>query len=291
MRRLMFIGLAVILLAGLAGGQATYTKYALGSGVTVFAVGRAVKLGVSDNTCLLTGIGEGSAAVGFIAMIEKDASDDYHNLVVNAGRITARLSVAQVIVIGDELTATGNGALVEAGVGDRVIAIATEAVTTVGDSADIEIMIYMEPIIDENGARKWQVYDAAPDEYDLDGENIFSADLSSSGGVDVKTLDFYFTCTVDDKGTDGSVTGTVAKFTWQITGDISTSIAPGATVYLLDRHFYQSQTVAMQAADMDPELTDNFTVNVKVEEELGIDGTGRITNALLTVVGTPRIGP
>jgi len=278
MRRLMFIGLAVVLLAGLAGGQVIKFSVSTEDSV-VLKIGDVVKLNADDE---VKRCGYADSVIGFVAMMEYVSADTLA-LIVNAGPI--KTHVTEAVNYGAKLTpdAANPGELKNAGVGDRSVAIALE---TIGAAGDIKVMIQLDPITTQTGAKKWQIYDAGPTEYDLDATDIFS-DYSSTGGVDVAALDFYFTCTIDDHGSSGSVTGTVANFAWDITG-LSTSSAPGATVYLLDRHFYQSQTVAMQATDMDPSATDNFTVNVNVTEGLGIDGTGRITNALLTVVGTPR---
>jgi len=288
----MFIGLTVVLLAGLAGGQVI--KYSLKAEDDYLpSIGDPIQFktpATFDTVELAT---SGTNTIGFVAMLEVVGADTLA-LVVNAGAITATVKrdATSDIPAYTALTVNASGELVIAGEGDRIVAYSLDTLELAAgeDTISIKIMIQLEPIPDENGARKWQILDAGPIEYgdNTPPDSIYSPPLSSSGGVDVAKLDFYFTCTIDDKGSSGSVTGSVANFAWDIGGDIAASSSPGATVYLLDRHFYQSQTVAMQATDMDPAATENFTVNVNVTEGLGIDGTGRITGALLTVVGTPR---
>lgn len=66
------------------------------------------------------------------------ADDPVQVWVVQRGEIVnAILTTGQTIVIGDELTATGDGTLKEATYEDEVVAIAVEAVTTTGTAARI----------------------------------------------------------------------------------------------------------------------------------------------------------
>ena len=109
---------------------------------TLIAIGQCIELTEINNHCRLSD--NGYDVIGFVALSETDGRN-YYNLVVNSGRITARLSIGETVSIGARLTASHiAGELVEAGPDDRVIAIATEAITATVNSQDIEIIIQCE---------------------------------------------------------------------------------------------------------------------------------------------------
>lgn len=85
--------------------------------------------------------GDGVVAIPMVALEDElqgkgiddayAADDPVQVWVVQRGEIVnAILTTGQTIVIGDELTATGDGTLTEATYEDEVVAIAVEAVTT-----------------------------------------------------------------------------------------------------------------------------------------------------------------
>ena len=268
---------AVLLLLVAAAMAQNVIKYSLTSS-SALAIGRAVKLGATDNTCVLAGAADGDSVIGFVGMTETAAGPTYYNLIVNAGRITAAISGASgAVSIGSDLTAAAAGSLKVAGVGDRVIAKATQAVATPPGAC--EIMIQLEPITTDSGARLWQAAQSAMTSITGSASGDQSlVQIAIATACDVEDMQLLFTGTADDK--DGNGGAVVNVSINDGTSDLSTQ-----TLYLVDRHFYQSQAVAVSARkDVSP--TDTPTFDVYVWESDGMTD-GRI-KGVFTIVGTPR---
>jgi len=279
MRRI-FVGMgALLLLAALAGAQATVIKYAVKlSSTNTPAIGDVVKLNSSDE---LEKCDDADDAIGFVAMIEDDGTDKW-GVVVNAGVIKARIK--DDVDAGDSLTvsSTAAGALEDAGVGDRVVAVALEDVSgSGGDTLGNVLITGVGPIKGANQARIWQ----AP--LDLtnitvtgrgDSAELLSTDLTLNNcGVD--SVKIQFTGTVDDRRGSG---GAVVKVA--ISDGSGTMIGDSTVVYLVDLAFYQSASVVITAVqDVDPDSSPTYNVMAWCTNGLT---NGRI-KGILTVVGTP----
>jgi len=274
MRRVLVV-VALFLLVGAVLAQ-NVIKYELSSSAAL-DIGAAVKLGASDNTCALAGDGEGSDVVGFVAMTESDGSN-YYNLIVNSGRITAAIhSGSGAVSIGDSLTAAAGGSLKVASAGDRVIAIATQAVAS--PPGQCEVVIWLGPMPGSDGARIWQ--SAVTSMTSITGTASSKQDLITINCTNcgVEYMKVQFTGTVDDK--DGTSGGAVVN----VAINDGSSDLDTQTLYLVDRNFYQSQATALTGTD-DVSLTDSPAYTVQVWESDGMTN-GRI-KGVLTIVGTPR---
>ncbi|RKZ33367.1 hypothetical protein DRQ33_04375 [bacterium] len=275
MRRLILAVVMVVLIAGLVMAQ-DVIKYELSSS-SALNIGDAVKLGATDNSCDVAGAGEANAVIGFVGMTETDGTN-YWNLIVNSGRITAAIhSASPAVAIGDSLTIAAGGSLQVAGAGDRVIAVATQAVGTPPGAC--EVMIQLGAISGAGGARIWQ--SAVGSMTDITGTAAAKQTLTSIAitDCDVEYMKVQFTGTADDKAT--SAGGAVVNVELD-DGGVSMGTQ---TLYLVDRHFHQSQAVALTATD-DVAPADDPTYTVYVWESNGMTN-GRI-KGVLTVVGTPR---
>ena len=179
--------------------------------------------------------------------------------------------------MGSNLTVAAAGSLKVAGAGDRVIAKATQEVAS--PPGDCEIMIQLEPITTSSGARIWQAAQSSMTSITGSASGDQSlVQIAISTDCDVENMQLLFTGTADDKDGNG---GAVVNISINDgTSDLATQ-----TIYLVDRHFYQSQAVALSAIkDVSP--TDTPTFDVYVWESDGMTD-GRI-KGVFTIVGTPR---
>ncbi len=278
MRRVIAAAM-VLMLFGAVMAQ-NVIKYELSSS-SALNIGDAVKLGASDNTCQLAGDGEGALVIGFVGMTETDGVN-YYNLIVNSGRITAAIhSSSGAVSIGDSLTAAPAGSLKVAGAGDRVIAIATETVASPPGAC--EVIIWLGPMPGADGARIWQSVVAAMT--DITGTAAAKQQLTqiSITDCDVEYIKVQFTGTADDKA--AAAGGAVVNVELDASGTPGSGSLGTQTLYLVDRHFYQSQAVAITGTE-DVSPTDDPVYTVYVWESDGLTN-GRI-KGVLTVVGSPR---
>jgi len=267
---------ALLLLVALAGAQATVIKYAVKLDDTnTPSIGDVVELDTDDE---LTLCGDADSAIGFVAMIEEDASGDKWGVVVNAGVIKAHITEA--VDAGDSLTVDGSSAgdLKKASAGDRVIAVALADLTAAGD-ANVLITGMGAITSGVSGAKIWQ--SAVTTMTDITGtvgsrQNLTSVPITNCG---VEYMSINFTGTADDRGGTGG--GAVVNIA---INDGTSDLATGV-VYLVDLVFYQSQSIALSATD-DVSPTDDPTYTVQVWESNGLTN-GRI-KGVLTVIGTPR---
>jgi len=280
MRRIFVVMGALLLLVALAGAQATVIKYAVElSSTNTPAIGDVVKLNSSDE---LEKCDDANDAIGFVAMIEDDGTNKW-GVVVNAGVIKARIKAS--VSAGDSLTvsSTDAGALKDAGVGDRVVAVALEDVSGSGSDTLGNVLITgIGPIKGANQARIWQTaIDTMANITQTSlgpSAEIFGSDLTLINcGVD--SVKIQFTGTVDDRRGSG---GAVIKVA--ISDGSGNIIGDSTVVYLVDLAFYQSASVVVTAVkDVNP--TDSPTYNVMAWCTNGLTN-GRI-RGILTVVGTP----
>ncbi len=274
MRRALFVVVLLMLVGALMAQNVI--KYELSSSAAL-NIGDAVKLDTTDNSCQVSGDGEGASVIGFVAMTETDGSN-YYNLVVNSGRITAAIhSGSGAVSIGDSLTAAAAGSLKVAGAGDRVIAIATQAVASPPGAC--EVIVWLGPMPGADGARIWQ--SAITSMTSITGTAASKQDLTSvtCTNCDVEYMKVQFTGTADDK--DASAGGAVVN----VAINDGSSDLDTQTLYLVDRHFYQSQATALTGTD-DVSPADSPVYTVQVWESDGMTN-GRI-KGVLTVVGVPR---
>ncbi|GEM_PF-1861502 len=246
------------------------------------AIGTAVKLYTTDNTCTIAGAADGDDVIGFVAMAEGGATDTFH-LVVNAGRLTS-IGVTEAVTIGDELSISTAGSLKVAGAGDRVIAIAMQDAAA---QAACEIMIQLEPIASGSGAKLWQVAVAgAP--VDITGtaaakQQLLEIDMTGTD-CDVENMKIQFTGTVDDKASAEG--GAVVNVEISEDGDPGTGILASQSVYLVDRNFHQRQAMVL-TINQDVVPTNEPIYHVNVWETEGLTN-GQVAEGILTVVGMPR---
>ena len=278
MRRIFVVMGALLLLVALAGAQSVI-KYAVPidqSDYSGAAIGEVVELNSEDS---LVACDAGSDALGFIAMIEDDGTHKWA-VIVNAGVISA--TVHGGVSAGDSLTVDGSnpGDLKAAGVGDRVVAVALEDIST-GGSGNV-LVTGVGPIASATGAKIWQATTTSyPNMQSISGTSTTRQDLITLSITDcgVEYMSINFTGTADDR--DGSSGGAVVNVAiHKGTSDLATG-----TVYLVDLVFHQSQSIALSATD-DVSPTDDPTYKVQVWESNGLTN-GRI-NGILTVIGTPR---
>lgn len=270
------------LLVGIVGAQ-NVIKYELSSS-SALNIGDAVKLGATDNSCQVSGDGEGAEVIGFVAMTETDGVN-YYNLIVNSGRITAAIHHGSgAVSIGDSLTAAAGGSLKVASAGDRVIAIATQAVASPPGAC--EVVVWLGPMPGADGAKIWQaVVSGTPVDITASATGVQSIANISITDCDVEDMLIQFTGTADDKGSAAGGAVVNVDITQGGTPAPGGQLATQA-VYLVDRHFYQQQSLALTAR-LDVSLTDDPTFDVYVWESDGLTN-GRITQGILTIVGTPR---
>jgi len=278
MRRIFVVIGALLLLVALAGAQATVIKYAVElSSTNTPAIGDVVKLNSSDE---LEKCDDANDAIGFVAMIEDDGTNKW-GVVVNAGVIKARIKAS--VSAGDSLTvsSTDAGALKDAGVGDRVVAVALEDVSGSGSDTLGNVLITgIGPIKGANQARIWQTAINTMTNITATsfsgGSPVLSLTLNNCG---VDSVKIQFTGTVDDRRDNG---GAVVKVA--ISDGSGTMIGDSTVVYLVDLAFYQSASVVVTAVqDVSP--TDSPSYNVMAWCTNGLTN-GRI-KGILTVVGTP----
>ena len=275
MRRIFVVMGALLLLAALAGAQSVI-KYAVKlDGTNTPSIGDIVEL---DSEGELVPCDDASDAIGFVAMIEEDASGDKWGVVVNAGVIKAHITEA--VDAGDSLTVNGTSAgdLKKASAGDRVVAV---ALADLGAAGDTNVLITGMGAITSgvSGAKIWQT--AVTSMTNITGtagsrQDLMSVSIPANCGVEYMSINF--TGTADDKrGSGGAVVNIAIN---DGTSDLATGV-----VYLVDLVFYQSQSVALSATkDVSP--TDDPTFTVQVWESNGLTN-GRI-KGVLTVIGTPR---
>jgi len=281
MRKVMFAIAVLALISGVALAQEVI-KYELSGAPNKIAIGTAVKLGATDNSCAIAGAADGNDVIGFVAMVEAGAADTFH-LVVNAGRI-ASIGVTEAVALGDELTISTAGSLQVAAAGQRVIAIATEAAAA---QATCEIMVQLEPINSTSGAKLWQAA-VGGTPVDITGtaaakQQLVQIDMTGTD-CDVENMKIQFTGTVDDKASAEG--GAVVNLEISEDGDPGAGVLSSQSVYLVDRDFFQKQAVALTTTQ-DVAPTNEPTYNVNIWESEGLTN-GRVAEGILTVIGTPR---
>jgi len=281
MRKVMFAIAVLALISGVALAQEVI-KYELSGAPNKIAIGTAVKLGATDNSCAIAGAADGNDVIGFVAMVEAGAADTFH-LVVNAGRITS-IGVTEAVALGDELTISTAGSLQVAAAGQRVIAIATEAAAA---QATCEIMVQLEPINSTSGAKLWQAA-VGGTPVDITGtaaakQQLVQIDMTGTD-CDVENMKIQFTGTVDDKASAEG--GAVVNLEISEDGDPGAGVLSSQSVYLVDRDFFQKQAVALTTTQ-DVAPTNEPTYNVNIWESEGLTN-GRVAEGILTVIGTPR---
>ena len=274
MRRIFVVMGALLLLVALAGAQATVIKYAVKLDDTnTPSIGDVVELDTDDE---LTLCGDADSAIGFVAMIEDDGTDKW-GVVVNAGVIKA--TVHSTVSAGDSLTVDDSnpGDLKAAGVGDRVVAVALEDITS-GNSGNV-LITGVGPIKGANQARIWQTAINTMTNItatSFSGTPVLSLTLNNCG---VDSVKIQFTGTVDDRRGSG---GAVVKVA--ISDGSGGIVGDSTVVYLVDLAFYQSASVVVTAVDdVDPDSSPTYNVMAWCTNGLT---NGRI-KGILTVVGTP----
>jgi len=277
MRRIFVVMGALLLLVALAGAQGNVIKYSLQCDGEI-PIGRVVKLGTTAGHCVVANADDDDDVIGFVAMLETDGTNTFA-LIVNSGMITARCTTGVSISKGDDITVDNNGYVKPAETGDRVIGVATEDAT---GASDVDVMINLEPMPGENGAKIWQA---------AIGSEGSPVSLTATANTDLATITLpanagcenvaiYFTGTVDDRTGSG---GAVVKLNLTETDntDEITSI-----IYLIDRNFYQSQSVALSKTDDVAPNNSAITYYLEGWTLYGLNN-GRIWG-ILTMIGTPR---
>jgi len=284
MRKVMFVAVAILLLAGFAMAQ-NVIKYEM-QGLDGIAIGTAVQTSIAG---VISPAVTADAVIGFVAAVEALVGPNDYYLIVNAGRLGAIAdgvgSAAWNAGVGLTLDPANAGLVQEAVAGDRVIAYATAAHAALATSADI--IIQLGPITGANGSKIWQAATAAANLTAVATDLV----VNTGANCNVQTIAAYYSATVDDR--DGSGTGdpnggaVITATMGQAGGNGITPAAPTATVYLVDRDFYQQTTVSLNAVvDVDP--TDNVTVTVSLVDAADFKA-GRVqVGGVLTLVGTER---
>jgi len=277
MRRIFVVMGALLLLVALAGAQGNVIKYSLQCDGEI-PIGRVVKLGTTAGHCVVANADDDDDVIGFVAMLETDGTNTFA-LIVNSGMITARCTTGVSISKGDDITVDNNGYVKPAEAGDRVIGVATEDAT---GASDVDVMINLEPMPGENGAKIWQAaVSSGGSPVTLTATaNTDLATITLPANAGCENVAIYFTGTVDDRVGNG---GAVVKLNLT---DSDGSNQDTCIVYLIDRNFYQSQSVALSKAyDVAP----NNTAKTYYLEGWTLYGlnNGRIWG-ILTMIGTPR---